>query len=661
MNRGGRMNRQSTKKALLIPYILMVLTAIAIVIVGFIFKPLMATFMAIALIIMIVISAVLIKQALSKMDHYVDNLSGHISAGNNKAIKRMPIGLVVIDADDHIEWINQYMSEHLETNVISEPVNEVFPNILKQLERVQEIEIEHGQYHYHVRYSEEEHCLYFFDITEEVHTNELYEESKPIIATLFLDNYDEITQNMNDTQRSEINSMVTRIISRWATEYNIYFKRYSSDQFVAYLNQKILAEIEDSNFEILSQLREKSVGYRAQLTLSIGVGEGTEDLIELGELSQSGLDLALGRGGDQVAIKNMNGNVRFYGGKTDPMEKRTRVRARVISHALKDILTEGDKVIIMGHKRPDLDAVGAAIGVSRFASMNNLEAYVVLNEEDIDPTLSRVMEEIDKKPELKERFVTSDEAWDMMTSKTTVVVVDTHKPEMVLDENILNKANRKVVIDHHRRGESFISNPLLVYMEPYASSTAELVTELLEYQPTEQRLSRLESTIMYAGIIVDTRNFTLRTGSRTFDAASYLRAHGADTILTQQFLKDDVDTYINRSELIRTVEVQDNGVAIAHGSNDKIYHPVTVAQAADELLSLEGIEASYVVAKREDNLIGISARSLGGINVQLTMEALGGGGHLTNAATQIKGVTIEEAIEQLQQAITEQMSRSEDT
>ena len=655
------MNRQSTKKALLIPYILMVLTAIAIVIVGFIFKPLMATFTAIALMIMIVISAILIKQALSKMDNYVDNLSGHISAGSNKAIKRMPIGLVVIDADDHIEWINQYMSEHLETNVISEPVNEVFPNILKQLERVQDIEIGHGQYHYHVRYSEEERCLYFFDITEEVHTNELYEESKPIIATLFLDNYDEITQNMNDTQRSEINSMVTRIISRWATEYNIYFKRYSSDQFVAYLNQKILAEIEDSNFDILSQLREKSVGYRAQLTLSIGVGEGTEDLIELGELSQSGLDLALGRGGDQVAIKNMNGNVRFYGGKTDPMEKRTRVRARVISHALKDILTEGDKVIIMGHKRPDLDAVGAAIGVSRFASMNNLEAYVVLNEEDIDPTLSRVMEEIDKKTELKERFVTSDEAWDMMTSKTTVVVVDTHKPEMVLDENILNKANRKVVIDHHRRGESFISNPLLVYMEPYASSTAELVTELLEYQPTEQRLSRLESTIMYAGIIVDTRNFTLRTGSRTFDAASYLRAHGADTILTQQFLKDDVDTYINRSELIRTVEVQDHGVAIAHGSNDKIYHPVTVAQAADELLSLEGIEASYVVAKREDNLIGISARSLGGINVQLTMEALGGGGHLTNAATQIKGVTIEEAIEQLQQAITEQMSRSEDT
>ncbi|VED25349.1 DHH family phosphoesterase [Staphylococcus warneri] len=654
------MNRQSTKKALLIPFIIMVLTAIALVIVWFIFNQIVAGIAAGILLVMIIASGFLLRQAFMKMDSYVDGLSGHITTSSNKAIKHLPIGMIVLDENDHIEWVNQFMSEHLTTNVISESVNEIFPNILKQLEKVQEVEIEHENYHYRVRYSSNEHCLYFFDITDEVQTNQLYEDSKPIIATLFLDNYDEITQNMNDTQRSEINSMVTRVISRWASEYNIYFKRYNSDQFVAYLNQKILAEIEDSNFNILSQLREKSVGYRAQLTLSIGVGEGTENLIDLGELSQSGLDLALGRGGDQVAIKNMNGNVRFYGGKTDPMEKRTRVRARVISHALKDILTEGDKVIVMGHKRPDLDAIGAAIGVSRFALMNNLEAYVVLNESDIDPTLRRVMDEIDKKPELKERFITSDDAWDMMTSKTTVVVVDTHKPEMVLDENVLNKANRKVVIDHHRRGESFISNPLLVYMEPYASSTAELVTELLEYQPTEQRLTRLESTVMYAGIIVDTRNFTLRTGSRTFDAASYLRAHGADTILTQHFLKDDVDTYINRSELIRTVEVQDNGVAIAHGSDDKIYHPVTVAQAADELLSLEGIEASYVVAKREDNLVGISARSLGSVNVQLTMEVLGGGGHLTNAATQLKGVSVEDAIVQLQQAITEQMSRSED-
>ncbi|EKC6419611.1 DHH family phosphoesterase [Staphylococcus pseudintermedius] len=655
------MNRHSMKKALIVPFLVITVTAIIIVGLSFFFNQWLAFIAAILLFVMLIISVFIFRRFYRYLDRYLDDLSGKISIGSDRAVKTMPLGLIVLNENDQIEWVNPFMSERIERNVISDPINEVYPNILKQLEKAKEIKIADGAYAYRVRYSEKEHILYFIDMTEEATIQQAYDDQQPIIATLFLDNYDEITQNMNDTQRSEINSMVTRVISRWAQEHNVYFKRYSSDQFIAYLNRRILRELEETKFDILSQLREKSVGYRAQLTLSIGIGEGSENLIDLGELSQSGLDLALGRGGDQVAIKNMNGNVRFYGGKTDPMEKRTRVRARVISHALKDILLEGDKVIVMGHKRPDLDAIGAAIGVTRFAMMNNLEAYIVLNESDIDPTLRRVMDEIDEKPELKERFVTSDDAWNMMTSRTTLVVVDTHKPEMVIDENILNKANRKVVIDHHRRGESFISSPLLVYMEPYASSTAELVTELLEYQPTEQRLTRLESTVMYAGIIVDTRNFTLRTGSRTFDAASYLRAHGADTILTQHFLKDDIETYINRSELIRTVKLQENGIAIAHGPDDKIYHPVTVAQAADELLSLDGVEAAYVVARREENLIGMSARSLGEFNVQLTMEALGGGGHLTNAATQLEGVTVEAAIEKLQQAINEQLDRSDES
>ncbi|RIL94808.1 DHH family phosphoesterase [Staphylococcus chromogenes] len=653
------MKRQSVKKSLLLPFILITLIAIASVGVSFFFSVVFGFIAAITLFIVLIVCAFLFRWTFKKLDTYLEDLSGKVTLASNHAVKNMPIGIIVLNQNDQIEWMNQFLSERTERNVISDPINEVYPNILKQLDKAKEIELTQNGYTYRVKYSKNEGILYFLDITEEAEINKAYEDEQPIIATLFLDNYDEITQNMNDTQRSEINSMVTRVISRWAQEHNVYFKRYSSDQFVAYLNRRILREIEETNFDILSQLREKSVGYRAQLTLSIGVGEGSENLIDLGEMSQSGLDLALGRGGDQVAIKSANGNVRFYGGKTDPMEKRTRVRARVISHALKDILLEGDKVIVMGHTRPDLDAIGAAIGVTRFAMMNNLESYIVLNDSDIDPTLRRVMDEIDQKPELKESFVTSDEAWDMMTSKTTLVIVDTHKPEMVIDKDILNKANRKVVIDHHRRGEDFIANPLLIYMEPYASSTAELVTELLEYQTTEQRLTRLESTVMYAGIIVDTRNFTLRTGSRTFDAASYLRAHGADTILTQHFLKDDIDTYIKRSELIRTVNLQDNGIAIAHGDEDQIYHPVTVAQAADELLSLDGVEASYVVAKREDDVIGISARSLGEFNVQLTMEALGGGGHLTNAATQMKDVTVEQAIEQLQKAIQEQIDRSD--
>lgn len=641
------MNRQSVKKALIFPYIIMMVLALALLVLSFLNSIFWAFIATVITVVLFAASVYFIRTSFAKLDLYIGSLAGRITKSKTSAVSDLPIGVILLDKNYNIEWINNFISRRLERDVLNEPINEIFPNILKRLENTQEVEIEEGSYKYKVTYTENEKSIYLFDITETSRVYELYENEKPIIATIFLDNYDEITQNMNDSQRSEVNSLITNVINNWSTRYELYVKRYSSDQFIGLLNNSILEDIEASKFNLLDDLRDKTREIGHPLTLSIGIGEGSENLIELGELSQSSLDLALGRGGDQVAIKNFNGNVRFYGGKTDPMEKRTRVRARVISHALRDILIEGDKVIIMGHKSPDMDAIGAAIGVSRIAKMNNLESYIVLNDSDIDDTLQRVMREIDEKPDLKERFITSEEAWHEMTSRTTLVVVDTHKPELVIDENLLNKANRKVVIDHHRRGESIISSPLLVYMEPYASSTAELVTELLEYQPTEHRLTRIESTIMLAGIIVDTRNFTLRTGSRTFDAASFLRSHGADTILCQHFLKDDIDTYIKRSDLIKTVKLFRGGVAIAHGDEEQIYHPVTVAQAADELLGLEGVEASYVVAKRSEDTVGISARSLGEVNVQLTMEALGGGGHLSNAATQIKDSTVEEAIEKL--------------
>lgn len=641
------MNRQSVKKALILPYIIMMILALVLVVFSFFNSIFWAIISTVATIILIAVSIFFVRQSFLKLDLYIGSLAGRITKSKTSAVSDLPIGVILLDKNNHIEWINNFANKRLERDVLDEPINEVFPNILKRLENTSEVEIEEGSYKYKVTYTEDEQSIYLFDITESSRVYELYENEKPIIATIFLDNYDEITQNMNDSQRSEINSLITSVIDDWSSRYQLFIKRYSADQFIALLNKSILEDIETLKFNLLDDLRDKTRDIGHQLTLSIGIGEGSENLIELGELSQSSLDLALGRGGDQVAIKNSNGNVRFYGGKTDPMEKRTRVRARVIAHALRDILIEGDKVIIMGHKSPDMDAIGAAIGVSRIAKMNNLESYIVLNDSDIDSTLERVMSEIDEKPDLKERFITSEEAWHELTPRTTLVVVDTHKPELVIDENLLNKANRKVVIDHHRRGESIISSPLLVYMEPYASSTAELVTELLEYQPTEHRLTRIESTIMLAGIIVDTRNFTLRTGSRTFDAASFLRSHGADTILCQHFLKDDIDTYIKRSDLIKTVKLFQGGVAIAHGEDHEIYHPVTVAQAADELLGLEGVEASYVVARRSEDTIGISARSLGEVNVQLTMEALGGGGHLSNAATQIKNTTVEKAIESL--------------
>lgn len=373
-------------------------------------------------------------------------------------------------------------------------------------------------------------------------------------------------------------------------------------------------------------------------------------LPELGLLAQSSLDLALGRGGDQVAIKQQNGKVKFYGGKTNPVEKRTRVRARVISHALKDIVLDSDKVIVMGHKFPDMDAIGAAIGIVKVAELNQREGFIVVDFQEMDHSVRRMMAEIRNKPELFNRFITPDEAFEMITDETLLVIVDTHKPSMLIEERLLNRIDKVVVIDHHRRGEEFVQNALLVYMEPYASSTAELITELLEYQPKRNKLDMLEATALLAGIIVDTKSFTLRTGSRTFDAASYLRAHGADTVMVQKFLKEDIGTYLERSRLIETVTFYKEGIAIAVGEEDEVHEQVLIAQAADTLLTMDKVKASFVIAKRSEEMTGLSARSLGDINVQVIMEMMDGGGHLTNAATQHMG-TIEEAAARLKTAI----------
>nr|WP_234960494.1 DHH family phosphoesterase [Salinicoccus halodurans] len=586
-----------------------------------------------------------------------------VAGSKQYAIDNLPMGLILLNDEDEIEWMNDYISNVIPAENIEEPINKLFPNIMTTLKanNIQMTESSYSDRHYKIYWDEKHQALHLLDITSQRNRELELEDKKPVIGILFLDNYDDVTQNMSEALKSELNNSITNTINDWANHHHIYIRRFSQDRFIIVLNSSSLKEIEATRFNLLDEVRERSQEIGAQITLSIGIGEGSSDYIEVGELAQSSLDLALGRGGDQVSIKAVNGNARFYGGKTDPMEKRTRVKARVISHALRDILLEGENVLIMGHKHPDMDALGSAIGVARIATMNGIKANIILNDEDIDDTLQRMFKEVQEREELMDLFVTSDEAWDLMSTKTTVVVVDTHRPSMVLDEVIVNKATRKVIIDHHRRADDFISSPLLVYMEPYASSASELVAELLEYQNREQKLSRLEATIMLTGIIVDTRNYTLRTGSRTFDAASFLRSNGADPVLAQTFLKDDIDTYIARSDLIKSAEIHDNGMAIVKADTSMTYHPVTVAQAADQLLQIEGVKASFVMAIREDESIGISARSLGEINVQIVMESLGGGGHLSNAATRVTDKTMDELYDDLLSAIDEVLdNRSEE-
>lgn len=594
-------------------------------------------------------------------EKHIESLSFRMKKVGEEAFLHMPVGILLIDDEYKIEWANPFMLNATNAeSLIGENIFELSEGLVSiaKPEELRQTTVTISERKYRVYSKPEEKLLYFFDVTEQLEIETQYFADRTVIAILFIDNYDEITQPMDDQMRGITNSTVTSIINEWAAQYGIFAKRVSSDRFLAVLNESILTELEQKKFSILDDIREKTIQKNLSLTLSIGVGAGTPSLTELGELAQSSLDLVLGRGGDQVAIKQPDGKLRFYGGKTNPVEKRTRVRARVISHALRDLIQESDQVFVMGHKNPDMDSLGAAIGVRKMAEMNRVDGYVILNFHELNGSVYRLMDEIKSKSGFYDKFISSDEALSMMTHKSLLIIVDTHKPTMVIDSRLFNRTEKVVVIDHHRRGEEFIDSPTLVYMEPYASSTAELVTELLEYQPKNAKITSLEATSLLSGIIVDTKSFTLRTGARTFEAASYLRTHGADTILIQRLLKEDIDTYIERSKLVQTVKFIKPGVAIAHGEHNRIYDPVLIAQTADILLTMKDVAASFVIAHRQDGLIGISARSLGDINVQLIMERLGGGGHLTNAATQIEANSIDEVKGYLTNAIIEVLEGS---
>lgn len=601
------------------------------------------------------------QRSSEEIERYISNLSYRVKRVGEEALMEMPIGIMLYNEDYIIEWTNPFMASCFNEDTLVGrslyDVAEVLVPLIKQEMHSETISLNERKYRVVLKL--EERLLYFFDITEQAEVEQLYEDERTVIAIIYLDNYDEVTQGMDDQSVSSLNSLVTSILNKWTMEFGLFFKRISSDKFIAVFNERILHELEDNKFSILDEVREATAKQNVALTLSIGVGAGVPSLPELGELAQSSLDIALGRGGDQVAIRQANGKVKFYGGKTNPVEKRTRVRARVISHALRELMMERDKVMIMGHKFPDMDAIGAAVGIRKVAEINQKDGYIILNPSETDTSVKRLLGEIKQYPDLYARFITPDEALEMATDDTLLVVVDTHKPSLVIDERIVRRIENVVVIDHHRRGEDFIKNPLLVYMEPYASSTSELVTELMEYQPKNGKINMLEATALLAGIIVDTKSFTLRTGSRTFDAASYLRAQGADTVLVQKFLKEDLRSYIQRAKLVETVKFPLNGIAVAKGKNDTIYSPVLMAQAADTILMMNGVDASFVIGRRSENEVGISARSLGSVNVQIIMETLDGGGHLFNAATQMKNITVDEAEEKLIQVIEEYMEGSQ--
>lgn len=630
-------------------YVLAFLVFVLIAILGYFHWGMgVAAFFIFCIVFFLVIQSNLAFQR--RFEQYTTDMITRVKKVSNEAFNQMPIGILLYNKSYGIDWANTYLSSCLGQHALVGwhlyDVSETLLLFIKGETSDDIVSLNNRKFRVFVR--KEEKLIYFFDVTEQTEIEKMYEDQRTVLGVIYLDNYDEVTQGIDDQLRINITSLVTSRLNEWAVNYGAYLKRASSERFFVVLNESILAQMEKGKFDILDQVREETSKRNIPLTLSIGIGSGDLSLSELGAMAQSGLDLALGRGGDQVAIKQATGKVKFYGGKTNPVEKRTRVRARVISHALKDLILESSNVIIMGHRAPDMDAIGAAIGILKVTQLNDREGYIVLAENDSNQGIKRLIDKVKQHDDLWSRFITPQQAMEFANDDSLLVVVDTHKPSMVMEEKLLRKIENTVVIDHHRRGEEFIEDPLLVYMEPYASSTAELVTELLEYQPKRLKMTMIEATALLAGIIVDTKSFTFRTGARTFDAASYLRSHGADTVLVQELLKEDMKHYLQVAKTIQNAYIYKNGIAIAKVDGEEYYDQVLIAQSADTLLTMTGVIASFVIARRGESFIGISGRSLGEVNVQLIMESLGGGGHLTNAATQMKHITVDEAEEKLQ-------------
>src|SRR5690625_696217 len=598
------------------------------------------------------------ERASEDLNSYISNLSYRIKRGEHEAIIKLPIGIVIYNEEFEIEWLSPYLQSGSkdEEPLIGRKIIDVFEGIQEAIEEENpenRIIEWYGNY-YSIRVEEDIHVIYFEDVSYYINVREEREKNRSVIGWLFLDNYDELIKDLDDRAISNFNSLLTTYLSNWARQHNIYYKRIENDKYLLLLRHDELERLEDENFNIVNNIRDYTSKRNLPLTVSIGVSYGEASFIELAELSQKDLDLALGRGGDQAIVREVGQEPRYYGGNTNPMEKRTRVRSRMISEALQEQIKQAPTTYVMGHMFSDMDAIGSSLGIARIAMMLGKDAKVIIDQEKIGNDISNLLDEISKYHETAKNIISPEEAFEEISQEDLVVLVDHHKPSMSIAPYLNEETNKVVIIDHHRRGDEFPDKPILVYIEPYASSASELITELFEYVSSDSNsINRIEATTMLGGIIVDTNNFSLRTGSRTFDAASYLQSVGADNTTIQRMLKEEPENYLTRMELVKTIEFVAEGMAVAQGDEDETYRQVVAAQTADTILQMTDVEAAFVIVPLEDGKIGVSARSLGKVNVERIMEKMGGGGHLTNAATQIEDRTIAEVKEELTNVIKE--------
>lgn len=489
--------------------------------------------------------------------------------------------------------------------------------------------------------------VYFNDVTY------LSEKTKESIILIEVDNLNEAVKSTDENIRPLLAAEIERALNQYANSMDAMIKRYDYGKYILSVDDNVIEAQIKKKFDILDKIRDIDFGNEIDVTLSIGVGRGRNTPAKNYDDAVRAKELALGRGGDQAVVKN-DKEISFFGGNTKELEKRTKVRARVVARALKELVYESNQVYIMGHKNPDMDCFGAALGIASVVKGLGKNVKIVLD--DNINAIDIFLEKISNKREYSDLFISPKDAKITIDSNTLLILVDVHNKGYVMDSELVEMSNKVVIIDHHRRSPDIINGAILTYLEVYASSTSELVTEIVQYMLDKPKITKLEAEGLLAGIYMDTKNFTFKTGVRTFEAASYLRKLGADTIDIKKIFSNDLENYITKAEIIKSAKVEDN-IAIAI-CPPNVKDTVTAAQAADELLNITGIKASFVFVIIDDNIY-ISGRSFGDINVQVILEALDGGGHMTMAGTRLKGVSLEEALTMLKKSIKENLGEGE--
>ncbi|MEG0872353.1 MAG: DHH family phosphoesterase [Clostridia bacterium] len=602
---------------------------------------------------------VCIKEIKSRK-YRIDELSKSVDIVLKDSLNIIDIPMVMMTSPTQILWQNNIASHILPKEFIQDSALQLEKQKKQDSTKSVTLDIGNGQIYLaigkSIKFSGFDCSLItYINKTEESKLKEVLENTRVAVGIIFVDNYEETMQGLDEVQKAEITSKIAKEIREWVNGHKGVLTKIDKDRYVVFVEKQFVDKMEESTFEILEKVRNITDITKLPITVSLGLSYTESTLEQRYKASTSALDIALGRGGDQVVVKKEK-KFDFYGGSNLGLEKTSRVRARTIAQALREIMEKSDKIYIMGHKNSDIDCVGAAVGIYKMATSLNRQANIIIDSKCNASTKS-IIDRVKTDKKYENAFVTPNDLKKVDFSNSLLIVLDTHKKSYLAFPDMLDLFEKVVIIDHHRRGPEFIENALLTYHEIYASSTAELVTEILMYLDNIN-LTSAEAESLYAGIVVDTKNFIFKTGVRTFEVAAYLKRFGIDLTEVKQLFQSDFETYIAKIDIVKNAEILKGKIAVSTSEETYEDMPIIAAQAADELLSISGIIASFVLCKVDD-VVMISGRSMGDVNVQSIMETIGGGGHLTFAGAQIAGITIDEAKKKLLKSIDEYFGKEQ--